>query len=61
MRATGYWVENGELAYPVHEVTIAGNLRQMYRNVQALGSDVDVQGAIQTGAVLVDELTIAGS
>jgi PmbA protein len=59
--ASGFWVENGELAYPVHEVTIAGNLRDMYRGVQALGSDVDLMGAIRTGAVLTDELTVAGS
>jgi PmbA protein len=58
--ATGFWVENGELAYPVHEVTVAGNLKSMYRGVQALGSDIDVLGAIRTGAVLVDEVTIAG-
>jgi PmbA protein len=58
--ATGFWVENGELAYPVHEVTVAGNLKAMYRGVQALGSDIDILGAIRTGAVLVDEVTIAG-
>ena len=58
--ATGFWVENGELAYPVHEVTMAGNLKAMYRGVQALGSDIDLLGAIRTGAVLVDEVTIAG-
>jgi PmbA protein len=59
--ASGYWVENGQLAYPVHEVTVAGNLRQMYRGIQALGSDIDVMGTIRTGAVLTDEVTIAGS
>jgi PmbA protein len=58
--ASGYWVENGQLAYPVHEVTIASNLRDMYRGVQALGSDIDIHGAIRTGAVLIDEVTIAG-
>ncbi len=58
--ATGFWVENGELAYPVHEVTVAGNLKAMYRGVQALGSDIDLLGAIRTGPVLVDEVTIAG-
>ncbi|HWL63451.1 MAG TPA: metalloprotease PmbA [Steroidobacteraceae bacterium] len=58
--ASGFWVENGELAYPVHEVTIAGNLKDMYRGVQALGSEVDRLGAIQTGPVLLDEMTIAG-
>jgi PmbA protein len=59
--ASGFWVENGQLAYPVHEVTVAGNLKDMYRGVRALGSDVDVMGAIRTGAVLIDEVTIAGS
>ena len=59
--ASGFWVENGQLAYPVHEVTIAGNLRDMYRGVRALGSDVDLMGAIRVGSVLTDEVTIAGS
>jgi PmbA protein len=59
--ASGFWVEDGELAYPVHEVTIAGNLRQMYQGVRALGADVDTHGAIRTGSVLIDEVTIAGS
>jgi PmbA protein len=59
--ASGFWVENGELAYPVHEVTIAGNLREMYQGVRALGSDVDTHGAIRTGSVLIDEITVAGS
>jgi PmbA protein len=59
--ASGFWVEGGAIAYPVHEVTIAGNLRQMYQSVRALGDDVDTHGAIRTGSALVDELTIAGS
>jgi PmbA protein len=59
--ATGFWVEDGALAYPVHEVTIAGNLKDMYRGVQALGSDIDQLGAIRTGSVLIDAITIAGS
>jgi PmbA protein len=59
--ASGFWVENGELAYPVHEVTIAGNLKTMYRGVQALGADRDLLGSIHTGSVLLDEVTIAGS
>jgi PmbA protein len=58
--ASGFWIENGQLAYPVHEVTVAGNLKDMYRGLQALGSDVDVMGAIRTGSVLTDEVTIAG-
>jgi PmbA protein len=58
--ASGYWVENGELAYPVHEITIAGNLKPMYRGIVALGSDVDVRGGIRTPSVLINEMTIAG-
>ena len=58
--ASGFWVENGVIAYPVHEITIAGNLREMYRNIVALGTDVDLRGAIRTGSVLISEMTIAG-
>ena len=58
--ASGFWVEGGAIAFPVEEVTIAGNLREMYRSIVALGSDVDVRGAIRTGSVLVGEMTIAG-
>ncbi|MGH8261487.1 MAG: metallopeptidase TldD-related protein, partial [Steroidobacteraceae bacterium] len=58
--ASGFWVENGALAYPVHEITIAGNLREMFRDIIALGDDVDTRGSIQTGSVLVGEMTIAG-
>jgi PmbA protein len=58
--ASGYWVENGVLAYPVHEITIAGNLKQMYRDIVALGTDVDLRGAIRTGSVLLSEMTLAG-
>jgi len=58
--ASGFWVEDGAIAFPVHEVTIAGNLRQMYRDIAALGSDVDVRGGIRTGSVLIGEMTIAG-
>jgi len=58
--ASGFWIEDGALAYPVHEITIAGNLRDMYRNVVALGDDIDGRGSIQTGSVLVGEMTIAG-
>ena len=42
--ASGFWVENGAIAYPVHEVTIAGNLREMLRDIVAVGTDVDTQG-----------------
>jgi len=58
--ASGFWVENGALAYPVHEITIAGNLREMYRGIAALGTDVDIQGAIRCGSLLIADMTIAG-
>jgi PmbA protein len=58
--ASGFWVENGAIAYPVHEITIAGNLREMFRNVVAVGNDIDLRGGIRTGSVLLEEMTIAG-
>src|SRR6185436_2598441 len=58
--ASGYWVENGAVAYPVHEITIAGNLRDMYRNIAALGDDVDLRGSVRVGSILISEMTIAG-
>ena len=58
--ARGFWVEGGAIAYPVHEITIAGNLRHMYREIAALGEDVDARGSIQCGSVLVGEMTLAG-
>ncbi len=58
--ASGYWVENGVATYPVHEITIAGNLKDMYQNIAAIGSDVDVRGGVRVGSVLLNEMTIAG-
>jgi PmbA protein len=58
--AAGYWVENGEIAFPVEEVTVAGNLKDMYRSISAVGSDVLVRGAYSCGSILVDNMTIAG-
>jgi len=59
--AVGYWIENGEIAYPVHEVTIAGNLRDLYLKISAIGSDQDLRGGIRCGSILVDDMTIAGA
>jgi PmbA protein len=58
--AAGFWVENGEIAYPVEEITIAGHLREMFRGLQAVGSDVDTRGSTRTGSWLIDRMTIAG-
>jgi len=59
--AAGFWVENGELQYPVHEITIAGNLRQMFQAIVAVGSDVYTQGSKSVGSVLIERLKIAGA
>jgi PmbA protein len=59
--AAGFWVENGEIQYPVNEVTIAGNLKQMFLNIVASGSDVLVHGSRQCGSILLEGMTIAGS
>jgi PmbA protein len=58
--AAGFWVENGEIQYPVQEITIAGNLKDMFRNIAAVGNDVLVQGSRQCGSILVEGMTIAG-
>jgi len=58
--ASGFWVENGAIQYPVHEVTIAGNLKRMYLDIAAVGTDVDARGAIRSPSLLVSEMTIAG-
>jgi PmbA protein len=58
--ASGFWVENGELVYPVEEITVAGNLVDMYKNIIGIGNDVDPRGNVLTGSVLMDTMTIAG-
>jgi len=58
--ASGFWIENGEIAYPVEEITIAGNLKNMFMGIQAVGSDIDHRGSIRTGSILIDQMTIAG-
>jgi PmbA protein len=58
--AAGYWVENGSIAYPVEEITIAGNLKAMLAGIVAVGNDVLVRGSKQTGSILVDRMTVAG-
>jgi PmbA protein len=58
--AAGYWIEGGRIAYPVQEITIAGNLKQMYRDIVAVGTDVVRRGSRQSGSVLIEKMTIAG-
>ena len=59
--AAGFWVENGELQYPVEEITVAGNLGDMFRAIAAVGSDVDTRGNLRTGSILIENMTVAGS
>lgn len=58
--ASGFWVENGEVQYPVHEITIAGNLKNMFQGIIAVGNDVDERRNIRTGSILIDKMTVAG-
>ncbi|UCV12231.1 metalloprotease PmbA [Dechloromonas denitrificans] len=58
--AAGYWVENGKIAYPVEEITIAGNLKAMLAGIVAVGNDVQVRGSKQTGSILLDRMIVAG-
>lgn len=58
--AGGFWVENGEIQYPVSEITIAGNLKDMYQNIVAAGNDYDRRSNVQTGSILISEMMIAG-
>lgn len=57
---SGFWVEHGEIQYPVEEITVAGNLLQMYQHIVQLGNDIDRRGNILTGSVLLENITIAG-
>ena len=59
--AVGHWVENGEIKYPVPEITIAGNLRERYQRIVAIGNDQDLRGGMRGGSLLVEEMTIAGA
>ncbi|MCK5889093.1 MAG: metalloprotease PmbA [Methylococcales bacterium] len=58
--ASGFWVEKGQIQYPVEEITIAGNLKDMYQNIIAVGNDVDYRGNIRTGSILIEQMAIAG-
>ena len=59
--AAGFWVEGGEIAYPVEEITIAGNLADMFLGIREVGADVDTRGGIRTGSLLIDRMAVAGS
>ncbi|MCO6550939.1 MAG: metalloprotease PmbA [Gilliamella sp.] len=58
--AAGFWVENGKIQYPVSEITIAGNLKDMYKNIVEIGNDIETRTSIQCGSILIDNMSIAG-
>lgn len=58
--AAGFWVERGQVVHAVEEVTIAGNLADLYRRIVAVGDDVDARGSIHCGSILVESMTVAG-
>ncbi|TAL85733.1 MAG: metalloprotease PmbA [Rhodanobacter sp.] len=59
--ASGFWVENGQIAYPVEEITIAANLREMFKGIVAVGTDVDRRSHVLAGSILLDRMTVAGA
>ncbi|MHB8915158.1 MAG: metalloprotease PmbA [Thiobacillus sp.] len=59
--AAGFWVENGEIQYPVEEITIAGNLSDMFKGILAIGNDVERRGSKQVGSILIDNMMVAGN
>ena len=59
--AAGFWVENGQIQYPVEEITIAGNLKEMFNTIIAVGNDIDLRGNTRTGSILIAQMAIAGS
>jgi PmbA protein len=58
--AAGFWVEHGEIQYPVQEITIAGNLKDMFRGIVAVGRDILIRGSKQCGSILIENMTVAG-
>jgi PmbA protein len=59
--ASGFWVEQGQIAFPVHEITIAGNMKTMLKGIQAVGADTYTYGAKTVGSILVNRMKLAGS
>ncbi len=59
--AVGFWVDKGEIVHPVHEVTIAGNLQELYQRIVSIGNDQDLRGGIRCGSILVESMKIAGA
>jgi PmbA protein len=59
--AAGFWIENGEIAYPVEEITVAGNLQQMFQDLEAVATDNNIPSSYNTGSWLIKQMTVAGN
>ena len=59
--ASGMWIVNGELAYPVEEITVAGNLKDMYMNITEIGSDLEFRSSVAAPTIRIDGMTVAGA
>ena len=59
--ASGFWVENGVIQYPVDEITVAGNLKDMYQAIRAVGNDIDINIPTRCGSVWIDKMMVAGA
>jgi PmbA protein len=59
--ASGFWIQNGQISFPVYEITIAGNLKEMFQNILSIGTDEYRRGSKTTGSVLIEKMTIGGS
>ena len=59
--ASGFWVEKGQIVFPVHEITIAGNMRDMFMGIEAVGADAYNYGAKTTGSILINKMVVAGA
>jgi PmbA protein len=59
--AAGFWVENGQIQYPVSEITIAGNLKDMFKAIAGIGGDFDLRGSVKTGSILIEQMQVAGN
>jgi len=57
--AAGFWVDGGEIVYPIDELTIAGNLKDMFKQIVSVGTDVDCRGNIQSGSILLESMSLA--
>jgi PmbA protein len=58
--AAGMWIENGELTHPVEEITVAGNLKEMFQNIEMVGNDLEMRGRIASPTVKISQMTVAG-